>query len=189
MAKTKGPTVFVQKKKWVTIVSPALFNEKEIGETHLTEIKDAIGRKVSVSLMTLTGDPQKQSIYVQFLIKNAVGEKLLTEIVGWELLPSAARKLMRRSRSKIEDSYVVQTEDGKKLRIKPLLITRSRAKGGVVARIRHELKLNIEKILAKTKYEQFIRDLVTKKFQRTLADGLKKIYPVAVLEIRMFRLV
>ncbi len=189
MAKTKGATVLVQKKKWVTIVSPSVFNEKEIGEICLVETKNAIGRKVSVSLMALTGDPQKQSIQIQFLINGAVGEKLTTEVIGWELMPSAARKLMRRNRAKIEDSYIVQTEDGKKLRIKPVLIARGDAQGGVVTRLSHELKSGIEKTIAKIKYEQFIRDLVIKKFQRSLADSLKKIYPIALLEIRMFKLV
>lgn len=189
MAKTKGPTVLVKKKRWVPIIAPATFNEREIGEIHVAEPKDAVGRKVSVSLMILTGDPQKQSIQIQFLVKDAAGDKLSTEILGWELQPSAARKLMRRNKSKIEDSFIVKTSDEKKIRIKPIMVTRGRAKGGVVTALQHEMRDGIEKAVAKLSYEQLIKELVMKRFQRSIADGLKKTYPVAVLEIRMFRLI
>jgi len=189
MAKTKGPTVLIKKKRWVPIIAPAMFNEREIGEIHVAEPKDAVGRKVSVSLMILTGDPQKQSFQVQFLVKDAVGEKLSTEILGWELLPSAARKLMRRNKSKIEDSFIVKTADEKTIRIKPIMVTRGRAKGGVVTALRHGLRDGIEKAAVKLSYEQLIKEFVMKKFQRSIADGLKKTYPIGIIEIRMFKLI
>jgi len=58
MAKGAVKTV-IKKKKWVPIQAPKLFNEQIIGESLVGEAQELVGRRATVSLMTLTGDPQK----------------------------------------------------------------------------------------------------------------------------------
>ena len=45
MAKKQVAKVVVKKKRWVPVIAPKLFNEREIGEMHVEEPKNAVGRK------------------------------------------------------------------------------------------------------------------------------------------------
>ena len=189
MAKKQVAKVVVKKKRWVPVIAPKLFNEREIGEMHVEEPSAAIGRKLSVSMTTITGEPQKQNIMAKFLITGFVGEKLQTEMVGYMLNTAATKRLMRRNRSKIDDSIVYKTSDEKKVRIKPLLVTRGRAQGGTKAALRKLMKEYLAKTVVKMSFEQLIREIINKKFQRALSDALRKIYPIAGSEIRNIELI
>jgi small subunit ribosomal protein S3Ae len=189
MAKKQAAKVVVKKKRWVLVVAPKLFNEREIGEMHVEEPKNAVGRKFSVSVTTLTGEPQKQNIMAKFLITGFVGERLQTELIVYKLNTAATKRLMRRNRSKIDDSIVYTTEDGKKVRVKPMVITRGRAQGGVKSEIRRKMKEHLSNTIPKTQYEQLMREIIQGKFQRTMQDSLRKTHPVAGSEIRHIELI
>ena len=79
MARAKGGLT-VKKKIWVTIVSPKMFNEAEIGQIYLENADLGIGRSAKVSLSTITGEPQKQNTLVTFNITGVSGGKLVTKL-------------------------------------------------------------------------------------------------------------
>lgn len=189
MGKKQSAKVIVKKKRWVPVIAPKLFNEREIGEMHVEEPRNAIGRKMSVSMTTITGEPQKQNVMAKFLITGAAGEKLQTEIIGYGLNTAATKRMMRRNRSKIEDSIVYTTADGKKTRIKPILITRARAQSGAKIALRKMMKDFLDKTFKATSFEQLMRDIINKKLQKSVQDALKKIFPVATVEVRNIELV
>lgn len=189
MAKKQAAKVVVKKKRWVLVTAPKLFNEKEIGEMHVEDPRNAVGRKFSVSVTTLTGEPQKQNILAKFLITGFVGERLQTDLIGYRMNNAATKRLMRRNRSKIDDSLVFTTEDGKKVRVKPMVITRGRAQGGTRSELRKKMKDHLSKTIAKSKYEQLMREIIQGRFQRTMQDSLRKTHPVASSEIRQIELI
>ncbi|MBI4146779.1 hypothetical protein HY489_05575 [Candidatus Woesearchaeota archaeon] len=189
MAAPKSTAVVVKKKKWVPILAPKLFNEQMLGESFVEESGSLVGRRASVSLMVLTNDPQKQAISVSFVVKSVENERAMTELVSYRMLPAAAKKLMRRRRSKIEDSFVVETADKKVLRVKPLIIARSHAKGSVMASMQKLERAFIAKAISKLDFDGFVRDVVQKKLQSSLGQTLRRLYPVGVCEIRMFELI
>ena len=189
MAKKKAAKVVVKKKRWVPVIAPKLFNEKEIGEMHVEEPQATIGRKLTVSMAAVTGDPRKQNTMLKFLISGVVGEKLQTELIGYRLNTAAIKRLMRRNRSKIDDSILFKTADEKKVRVKPLIVTRGRAQGGVKSAIRKQIKEYLSKTITKTKYEVLMREILQGKFQRTMQDTLRKTFPVAGSEIRNIELI
>ncbi|MBD3303762.1 hypothetical protein GF343_01330 [Candidatus Woesearchaeota archaeon] len=189
MAKKQAAKVVVKKKRWVHVIAPKLFNEKQIGEMHVEEPKNAVGRKLSVSMTTITGEPKKQNIMAKFLITSFAGEKLMTDIIGYKLNTAATKRLMRRNRSKIDDSIVYKTSDDKKVRIKPLLVTRGRAQGGTKSALRKQIKEYLAKNISKMTFEQLMKDIINKKLQRAISDALKKTYPVAGCEIRNIELI
>jgi len=81
--KQSKSAMLVKKKVWVPMIAPALFNNQPIGEMYLTEDANPVGRQVTVSLMTLTGDPQRQNIHISFKISKAENNQLLTTLVNW----------------------------------------------------------------------------------------------------------
>ncbi len=189
MAKGTAAAVIVKKKKWVLIQAPKLFNEQVIGESFVEEAQMLVGRHVSVSLMVLTGDPQKQAVNVSFKITGVKNNVVTTELVGYQLLPSAAKKLMRRARSKIDDSFIVETADKKYIRVKPMIITRGRTTHSVLATMLKLERAYISKMISKMDFEGFVRDVVSKKLQHGLSQLLKRLYPVGVCEIRQMEFI
>ncbi len=174
----------VVRKQWIPILAPKLFNDAWIGESLLTDPQLAIGRFVTVSMTTLTNDIQKQHINLSFRINGFQKDVLTTELIGYHFSPSSARRFVRRARSKLDDSFLVTTQDGKKMRIKPMLVTRSKTQGGVQAALRKATRDFFTIQLSKMKLEQFWGEIIGHNLQKSLSDSLKKIYPVAAAELR-----
>lgn len=189
MAKPAAKAVIAKKKIWVQILAPKLFNEQVIGESFVEEPTQLMGRVATVSLMTLTGDPQKQTISASFKVTSIDKDAVRTELVSYKLLPAAAKKLMRRRREKIEDSFIVETKDKKIIRIKPLIITRGRTTGSVLALMRKLEKAFIAKTISNSDFDIFVQEVVQKKLQHGLAQLLRHFYPLGACEIRQFELI
>ncbi len=189
MPKQTAAAVVIKKKKWVQILAPKLFNEQPIGESFVEDVQELVNRHVSVSLMILTNDPQKQAISVSFKIIGTKNGMALTELIGYRMLPSAAKKLMRRQREKIDDSFIVESSDKKILRIKSLIITRGRTTGNVMATMQKLQRAYLAKMISQMDSESFIRDIIQKKLQHGLAQLLKRLYPVGACEIRQLEFI
>ena len=189
MVKPAAKAVVIKKKRWVPIYTPKLFNEQQIGESFVEESANLVGRVASVSLMILTNDPQKQAVTVSFKITATHKDGVTSELVGYKLLPAAAKKLMRRRRNKIEDSFIVETADKKILRIKPLIVTRGHTTGSVLATLQKLERAYVAKMISKSDLDSLVRDVVQKKLQSGLSQVLRRVYPVGACEIRQFEII
>jgi ribosomal protein S3AE len=190
MSKAPAKAVnIVKKKRWVAILAPKLFNEQLLGESYVEEPSNLVGRCVSVSLMTLTGDPQKQNVSVSFKIVAVQNDMVTTELTGYKLLPAAAKKMMRRKRNKIEDSFIVESADKKIIRVKPLIVTRGNTTGSVLATMQKLERAFIAKLISQSDVDSLIRDIVQKKLQSSLSQLLRRLYPVGACEIRMLEVI
>lgn len=179
----------IKKKKWVQVFAPKILNEAFLGETFISEYEEAVGKEISVSLMTLTGEPQKQTVVLSFKMIGAKNNAITTDVIGFRIVPAAVRKTMRRGKEKIEDSFKLTTQDNVRVLIKPLLVTKGRTKSSVLANLRRTARAQVAKVVAATKFENLIYDLVTQKFQRSLSDMLRKIYPLSTCEVKYFSIV
>lgn len=187
--KVAAAAVVVKKKRWITILAPKLFNEQVIGESYVGEPQELVGRHVSISLMILTGDPQKQSVNVSFKITGIKNDMVITELVGYKMQPASAKKLMRRSREKIEDSFIVESADKRIIRIKPIIVTRGRTTGSVLASMSKLQRAFLAKVISQLDAEGLIRDVVQKKIQHGLSQLLRRLYPVSACEIRQIEFI
>ncbi|MBS3148035.1 hypothetical protein J4219_04070 [Candidatus Woesearchaeota archaeon] len=189
MVKAPAKAVIIKKKRWVAIIAPKLFNDQLLGESFVEEPANLVGRCVSVSLMVLTGDPQKQNVSVSFKIVGVQNDMVTTELTGYRLLPAAAKKMMRRKRNKIEDSFIVESADKKIIRIKPLIVTRGNTTGSVLATMQKLERAFIAKVISQSDIDTLIRDIVQKKLQSSLSQLLRRLYPVGACEIRMLEVI
>ncbi|MBW2977331.1 hypothetical protein KY331_00650 [Candidatus Woesearchaeota archaeon] len=174
----------VRKKQWFQIVAPKLFNNQPIGEVFLYDAADAVGRYVNVNLMNLTRDVRRQNIKIKFVINRVSDNIAHTDIAGYEMIPASIKRMVRRGKSKIEISLVVETADRKKVRIKPILITRFLVKSSVSIGLRKKAEEIIDKNFRKTPYAALVQEIVAHKFQSNLKRSLSKIYPLRVCEIK-----
>jgi ribosomal protein S3AE len=176
------------KKKWVEILAPKVFNQQPVGQTYVYETREALGKPITANLMSLTKNHRRQGTNVMFEVTGQHEDKLITEFTGLRIMPPVVRRMVRRGKEKIEDSFICSTSDGKKVRVKPIIVTRAKAKGSVVTSMRKAAKLYLARTFSKMAYDQIVESLVDYKLQKGIYETLIKIYPVSVCEIRWFAL-
>jgi ribosomal protein S3AE len=112
-------------------------------------------------------------------------DKLLGSPESIELIPSYIRRVMRKGTDYCEDSFDIETRDAK-VRVKPFLITRKRVSRAVLKALREEAKKFLTTYVKTRTAEELFSEIMTNKIQKQLSLKLKKIYPLALCEIRSF---
>lgn len=184
MAKAK-----VLKKQWYPILAPKIFGSTVLGETYVYEPEQMLGKTITKNLMNLTNDVKRQNINLNFEVVNVQNGKAFTDVVGYYMVQSSVRRLVRRNIEKVNTSFLCKTSDNKNLQIKPLLITRSSTKGSVGAKLRKNAQDFLVKYIGAISYDNLINDLVNHKIQNSLRKESNKIYPLRVCEIRSMEIV
>ncbi|MBD3209500.1 hypothetical protein GF367_03730 [Candidatus Woesearchaeota archaeon] len=176
----------VKKKKWFRINAPALFGGQLIGESYVESAEHLKGKFISTNLSTITNDMKKQNVLIKLRV-NKVAEGIgQTEIIGLYLVQGLIKRLVRRGRTKIEDSFTAKTKDGHLVRTKPMLITTSTCVASTASQLRMTTKKLLKEQLAKTGFVNMIRDVLSFKLQKTIKESLNKIHPVRSVDIRAF---
>jgi ribosomal protein S3AE len=124
---------------------------------------------------------------VRFIIKK-VGDAMVGQIYSFSLYPSYIRRLIGHGTSIVEDSFVCEAQEVK-MQIKPFLITRKKVHRSVRNALREEAKDFLEKSCAKKPSDKIFEGVLSGILQRTLSAKLKKIYPLAVCEIRVVKII
>ena len=176
------------KKKWYNIVSPEMFRDFVIGETFVAEPGIIVGKTLSINLMTLTNDIKKQNINLKFLVNKVENETGIANVVGYELVPSSVRRLVRRGKQRIDPSFVCHTSDNIRVRVKPLLLAAININNSVLKSLRKASIDFITSGISKTSYPDLINSLMSYGLQKELRDHLKKIYPLKICEIREMKI-
>ena len=174
-----------KKKKWCPIVAPAMFNNKVIGESLLDDASMLMNRHITANMMQLNGDMKRQNVSIMFKVVDVQEGKGLTQAVKYEISSSSLRRLAKRDKDKLSDSFVVKTADEKLVRIKPLMITNNLTKGSVSAALMKDCRAACKELVNKLNFEQLLGDLVMNKFQREVKEILHKTYPLRTFEVRM----
>lgn len=177
------------KKTWVPILAPPVMGSAKIGESYLADADKAIGRKLVMSVSAIRGEPNRNAIRGVFQISGKKEGMLTTELIGLEWLPSSIKKLVRRGRTKLEMSFIAYTADNKKIRIKPLLLTRGKVTSGVTTNIRKLAKAYIRNVCLKNKFEDLASGILQRSFQRDIQFAVKKFHPIAVSEIQKLNII
>ena len=176
-----------KKKKWYTVLSSAEFNKQVIAETISSDPKSLIGRTIKFSLMNLTREIKHQNIKIIFSINSVNENNALTEIVGYELVPSFIKRITRTGREKIDNVNTYETKNNIKLVLKLLIMTKSKTKRSILSNLRHKSKEFLTAKIQKQDYSELITSLITYTLQKELKSTLSKIYPVAVCDVRVLK--
>ena len=177
-----------KKKKWCPILASDMFQNKIIGETLLDDASQLMNRTVTVNMMQLTGDVKRQNINIMFKVHDVKEGKGFTQAVKFELSPSSIRRLAKRERDKLSDSFVVKSSDGRLIRIKPLMITNNLTKGAVKADLIKKCRVVCKEKINKMVIDQIIMDLVQYKFQKEVKEALHQTYPLRSFDVRVLKI-
>lgn len=180
--------VKVKKKKWVEIISPD-FNNQKIGETHVFEIEQAVGKPVRVNLMNLVGDPRKQNTDILFKTVEQLGETgVKAEIQGYVVQQPSLRKMVRRGKTKVQDSFKCYTADKKPIVIKAFILTRRLVENSVATEIRNTIKHWTVNKVSKMNFSDFVRSVIEAKFRKEIVSTLSKVYPIKFIEFNTIQI-
>ncbi|MFH0752928.1 MAG: hypothetical protein V1914_05045 [archaeon] len=188
MAKTQKKTLVKKKKKWYTILAPKEMNQVIIGETPASDISLLQGRVVKANLMNLTNDMKKQSMVASFKVKSVKESTAETEFTGYVIMPSHVKRLVKRSKDKVGDSFKCETKDGKKIVIKPLLLIKNKLQRNVLSSLRMTARDVLTKEAKNKTFSELASAIFNKDIQKTTKQALKKVYPVTMVEIRALEL-
>jgi ribosomal protein S3AE len=137
--------------------------------------------------LDLTKNLRGKSLELKLRVKNEDG-KLTGIPESAQLMTSYIRRVMRKSADYSEDSFEADCRDSV-VRVKPLLVTRRRVSRAVLKALRDSAKEFLTKHLKTRTSEEIFSELMANKLQKQMALKLKKIYPLALCEIRMFHIV
>lgn len=183
------PKPKVIRKEWYPILAPKIFQNAVLGETPIYEPDKMVGKSMTKNLMELTNDVKRQNINVKFKVSSVQNGKAFTDIVGYYMVQSSIRRLIRKNIEKIIMSFPCKTLDNKNLLIKPLLITRAATTGSVVTKMRRNAQDFLVKYIGAMSYDNLVNDLVNHKLQSSLKKELNRIYPLRVCELKSMEIV
>jgi small subunit ribosomal protein S3Ae len=181
---TKNIAVKKKKKVWLSIYSPEFLGNVFLGESYVYGKEELVGKTLDLNLATITNDMKKQNINVSFRVTGVEEGKGQTKLVDYVLSPSHIKRMIRRKRNKIEDSFLVRMSDGRIVRVKPIAITNNEAYKSIVQKLRAAMKDMIKRAARQKTYEEFITDLLSLKFQKEMKDRLNKVYPLKYVDVR-----
>ena len=141
------------------------------------------GRTINLDL---TKSLRGRSLELKMKIKNEDG-KLKAFPIKANLAGSYIRRSMRRGIDYVEDSFKTNCRDAITV-IKPFFITRRRVSRSVRQNLRSNAKKYIESYLKIRTTKELFSDIIANKLQKGLALKLKKVYPLAMCEIRAFEI-
>ena len=178
----------VLKKHWVPVVAPALFKHEHLGDSFVLETETLAGRGISVNLMNLTGDMKKQNLSISFRITNVKEGKAHTRTTAIHMQPGSLKRLVRRGRTKIDDSFAITLKHGHVARIKPVVITKNVATNASATALRKRLREVLSGLSGDVSFETMVHDIVNFRLQRHLRDQLDSVLPVRSVDIRALEL-
>jgi len=144
-------------------------------------VEEIDGKVIKIDL---TRNLKGKNLELRLRAKNINGV-LEGKPISLELIGSYIRRAMRPGIDYVEDSFVAETKDGK-ARVKPFLITRNRVSRAVRRELRNLARKHLETYLKARNHLEIFSELMTNKIQKELFLKLKKIYPLAFCEIRVF---
>lgn len=165
-----------KKKKFFDVEIP-LINK----ETHIFayEIQELEGKYIKYDLTRIL---RGKSILMQFKVQ-VKDNKALAYPKKAVVMPYFLRRMIRKGTDYVEDSFTVNCKDAS-LKVKPFLITRRKVSKKVRRGLREKAKQEITSYLKDKPSSRIFEDILKNKMQKDLSILLKKIYPLALCEIR-----
>jgi len=173
------------KKLWYPILCPQMFSNQVLGKTLIYNINDIMNKAVEANLMNLTGDMKNQNVNVGFRVTSIKNGQGITDVWSYTIIPGHIKKLIRRKRDKIDDRFILETKDGVKTIVKPMIISSSKTSRSIRADMRHKTQALLTKMFKAASFEDVMRDLIIHKTQSIMRKELNRVAPVKACEIRV----
>lgn len=178
-----------KKKQWFELVAPPEFDEKVIGETIAEKEKNLLNRVVSVNLGDLSGQRQRRHISILFKVVQVEGKRAKTAAIGHSISGGFLNRMIRRRMSKLEVTQQIDIAEGKKLKVKSVVLSVKKLSGKQETVLRNQIAERIEKMYKKKTALQTMQELFFGVTASKLFKPLAKIAPLKKIEVIESRLI
>ena len=114
------------------------------------------------------------------------GNNAIAEPVELLVLPYFIRRMMRKGTNYVEDSFSAECKNAQ-VKIKPFFITRKKVSRAVRKALREKARAELTSYIKNKDTETLFDEIIKSKIQKILSLQLKKIYPLSLCEIRIFK--
>ena len=101
-------------------------------------------------------------------------------------MPPNVKRIVKRAKKRVDDSFVVETKDDVKVRLKPMLLVKDNVQHGILTDLRAKCQEYFERVAKENSFNEFTNKIVLGELYKDLKTELKKIYPVSAVEMRAF---
>lgn len=165
-----------KKKKFFDVEMPIINKQTQIFAYELPELQ---GKYIKYDLTRIL---RGKSILMQFKVQ-VQDNKAIALPRGALLMPYFLRRMIRKGTDYVEDSFTTDCKDAS-IKIKPFLITRRKVSNKVRRGLREKAKQEIIKYVKDKPASRIFEEILKNKMQKELSMLLKKIYPLALCEIK-----
>ena len=166
-----------RKKKFFDVEIPLIGKETQMQAYELSELD---GRFLRYDLTRIL---RGKSIMLTLKVKVEKNEAI-TIPKKIELMPYSLRRMVRKGTNYVEDSFSAENKDSN-LKIKPLLVTRRKVSRAIRKELRNKAREEIISYVKDKTSEELFDEILKSQLQKYLSLKLKKIYPLALCEIRI----
>ena len=167
-----------RKKKFFDVELPLIGKETQMQAFEVGELN---GRFLKYDLTRIL---RGKSVMLTMKVK-VEGEKVTTSPKKLEVLPYFIRRMVRKGTNYVEDSFTAECKDAN-LKIKPFLVTRRKVSRAIRKQLRNKTKEELLNYVKEKNSEEIFDEILKSQIQKMLSSKLKKIYPLALCEIRIF---
>lgn len=171
-------------KEWYRVMAPEMFNNALIAETMADAPEKLIGRIVETTMRELKGDVSKTHLKLRFQVSDVKGSDAHTKFIGHSLASDYIKRLSRKRRSQIDESYSVITKDGFELTVKALALAEKKIQSSQGTAIRNIMKDTINESAGNKPLGDFINEMISGGLSANIFSKCKPIYPLKKVEIR-----
>ena len=166
-----------EKKKFFKVEVPALQRQIDLFGTSLESFNNQTIK------LDLTRILRGKSIEVTLRVNVSNGAATAVPI-KLELLGFFIRRMLRTGIDYVEDSFSAKCKE-ESLRVKTFMITRKKVPRSVRKALRNAARSFVSEYIKEKSFDEIVEDIVFNKLQKSLSLTMKKIYPLALCEIRM----
>ncbi len=168
-----------RKKKFFDVEMPLIGKETQLQAYELNELE---GRFMEYDLTRIL---RGKGMLLQLIVKIQ-DNKAIAVPRRIRLMPFFLRRMMRKGTNYIEDSFSTTCKDAQ-IRIKPFLISRKKVSRAVRKALREKAKEELINYAKDKNSEVLFDEILKNHLQKSLSLKLKKIYPLSLCEIRVFK--
>ncbi len=165
-----------RKKKFFDVEMPLIGKQTQLQAYEISELN---GRFIKYDLTRML---KGKSVMLTSKVKvdgneaTSIPKKII-------LMPYFIRRVMRKGTNYVEDSFSAECKDSK-IVIKPFLITRRKVSRAVRNALRVKAKEELINYVKDKTSEELFNETLQNQIQKPLSLKLKKIYPLALCEIK-----
>jgi small subunit ribosomal protein S3Ae len=172
----------------VDIVAPEFLNSAKLGSSQVSDLNSLVGKTSKINLMYISNNVKNQNVRLTFVVSEVASGLAKTQVKKYEQIPYYLGRFVKAGSSLVEDSITLVSKDGKKLRVKPFIVTKLKSTALTADLLRSNTKKILAKELEEKTYDEFMSSVINGNIQLSLRNSLKKFYPLKTLELRRVEL-